>query len=758
MGRKPNQAIRHFFERGPKLNDNSNRYQQTCRRCGEKFEKGRQEALIAHVAKSCRGVNSQERERFLAEVSAKKQAAKTKTTIISSELPHALPELSGLEALAEVSRHHGQQSLQNDLIAQSSDFMGRSDVNNQNLLARASNTLPFHTTSASNSLLIPTTVRQDVEHSDELRIAALRALVPPRTNYLERTIDNDDALVDYSHGEAPIIGVNYSRHGPAHVIDSAGDSPGAADDLVDYGHGQAPIVDEHYSRHHKSPSSKDKSTESTHRTLDPLLSGTQDSQSCDDHDHMKLVAGYVADGDIHTDHDMDLPVSSMPPASGIDAPAFQTQHVFDAQAQFQIWHPGGKTPAVPKKVRGAFALDRRAAVKEVRKKGACLRCRMLKKACDSDDPCKECAKLENARMWKGQCLRIRLSQIFNVFSSTLFMNIAHKTTEQLRRTTTFTNLPGRLEISYFPNDSLFMTFAGLRASNDDEGQSRDIIDNDDEGVGIGSTFENKIHHYGHRALSTHFDTVDGHMMFTNMSHFMSHAIRQAMVMQNCVLIARALDLWICVTFLTKPRQDLIATHEPHLPPSNLPVDLAHNATQRSTGTHYIYIQLRRKLERACDTHFKAIMTELEKSLIQRRQADNFETFLGTTILLRCVEMVSYMYKGYDHLVDASSNGTRKDELYGADAWPLENSPNHYWQQGERFSDLLSSMLRLRKVLPEYTVRGGKIKVQDENEVVRDWFEAIDVEADSLQRARDNPYDAIDENAWEFRWMGKLLET
>lgn len=35
MGRKPNTLVLEFFDRGDKLDDNSNRYQQTCKRCGE---------------------------------------------------------------------------------------------------------------------------------------------------------------------------------------------------------------------------------------------------------------------------------------------------------------------------------------------------------------------------------------------------------------------------------------------------------------------------------------------------------------------------------------------------------------------------------------------------------------------------------------------------------------------------------------------------------------------------------------------------
>ena len=35
MGRRPHALIQEFFDRGPKLDDSSNRYQHTCKRCSE---------------------------------------------------------------------------------------------------------------------------------------------------------------------------------------------------------------------------------------------------------------------------------------------------------------------------------------------------------------------------------------------------------------------------------------------------------------------------------------------------------------------------------------------------------------------------------------------------------------------------------------------------------------------------------------------------------------------------------------------------
>ena len=40
MGRRPNAVVNEFFLRGEKLDDNSNRYQHTCKKCGEHVRRG----------------------------------------------------------------------------------------------------------------------------------------------------------------------------------------------------------------------------------------------------------------------------------------------------------------------------------------------------------------------------------------------------------------------------------------------------------------------------------------------------------------------------------------------------------------------------------------------------------------------------------------------------------------------------------------------------------------------------------------------
>jgi hypothetical protein len=118
MGRRPNPLILEYFERGPKLNDNSNRYPHTCKQCGENFPKGRIDSLTTHITKRCPAISDSERmraclelhgitqARTAAERHQQVQAAQAAAQANGQQMsPSALPQgWSALETLAEASR------------------------------------------------------------------------------------------------------------------------------------------------------------------------------------------------------------------------------------------------------------------------------------------------------------------------------------------------------------------------------------------------------------------------------------------------------------------------------------------------------------------------------------------------------------------------------------------------------------------------------------------------------------------------------
>lgn len=117
MGRKPNQLILEFFIRGQKLEDASNRYQHTCKACGEKFPKGRIDSLTNHLVKKCQAIPLRDRQRVLlrlhelpdlADDPSKDPNQQGANKGKQVDLPYTTRQnFDGLNVLAEASRQVG---------------------------------------------------------------------------------------------------------------------------------------------------------------------------------------------------------------------------------------------------------------------------------------------------------------------------------------------------------------------------------------------------------------------------------------------------------------------------------------------------------------------------------------------------------------------------------------------------------------------------------------------------------------------------
>ena len=111
-----------YFTRGKKINERSNRYEHTCKICGEFFPKGRIEYLLGHLTKKCVGLSLADKTKIVlrahdladpnAEITA--NALATEEQHPSEESPLNLPfspsrpqNFNALNVLAEASRQVG---------------------------------------------------------------------------------------------------------------------------------------------------------------------------------------------------------------------------------------------------------------------------------------------------------------------------------------------------------------------------------------------------------------------------------------------------------------------------------------------------------------------------------------------------------------------------------------------------------------------------------------------------------------------------
>jgi hypothetical protein len=161
MGRNANPIILKHYTRGNKIDNSSNRYQWTCKHCGEHFAKGRTDGLYNHISKKCTALSMAEKSNLALQIlelglaaqaaNAKRRKGRSADTKESDEALSISPEgFNRLNMLAEVSRQavesqHGGPSrfISGDNVAHKALVLDPA-LENQGLRGRLSNGMDNH--------------------------------------------------------------------------------------------------------------------------------------------------------------------------------------------------------------------------------------------------------------------------------------------------------------------------------------------------------------------------------------------------------------------------------------------------------------------------------------------------------------------------------------------------------------------------------------------------------------------------------------
>jgi len=417
------------------------------------------------------------------------------------------------------------------------------------------------------------------------------------------------------------------------------------------------------------------------------------------------------------------------------------------------------------KVRGRFSDTRRKEVQEVRKRGACIRCRMLKKPCSGENPCNTCQNVESARLWKQPCIRTRIAEEFSLYSAGLHAMLAHHAVYQAKGSIRLNQTPGRIEASHHPSSGHFATFTPLKCQQTQPADidplifaslaspDLELIDTDDDISGKLDAYIKKIGPTLHSAEPSPF-------MQTTIQTALSIIPTSTSTDQ---LLPKVLELWSFNRILTCTS----LTWHLYSNPTEAPSHSGPNTDNpsRTPITHapslnLIKLQLHSATEKRAACLARTIMNDLERRLLQRQQANPFETFLVAVILLACVERMCWLFRTYEPT--SSSETDLAKALQSQSKWPLDKAPAQYAQQGERFSDILNMLLKMRGVPPKPTPRDGDgvlLMVGDEvDESVGKWYEGIGVSVEMLDERRDGDraFVGVESGEWEFRFVGKIL--
>ncbi|KHJ35539.1 putative zn 2cys6 transcription factor protein [Erysiphe necator] len=741
MGRKPNALIIQYFDRGVKLQDSSNRYQHTCKACGEKFPKGRIDSLTTHLVKRCPALSIQDRQNALLQLNdlpnidlthnnnhAKRSS--TPSTVGLSVVPN---NWTALETLAEVSRQF-DMSEKHDVRS-----MGDNRIYNDREVSRQ--------TSAPRLELHEQYTLENPPISHDRRIhrgkrASILKINQNKSNNSQSLLFPDSSENSCSASPGVIVtnlGIDESNSTVGRFMTSMVDPQLLGNDSKT----QSSICSEDLASVHCNISTL-KTVEQALNETGPSFIPSMGHQSAENQKLKWPIVEYSRSSTCFGTQNFDC-VAENAGVSGMLVNKNPTSNLSAMTTEFSAEYGNGQKTNKPK-VRGRFSSSRRKEVQEVRKKGACIRCRMLKKPCSEDTPCNTCKNVESARLWKTPCIRTRVADELEMYSSGLHAVIAHQQINNAKTIFNFQPSLQRIEASHYPETTIFATFNSLEGHGvSPDGNIDPCLNEHNESIIFRildyetDDLPSKLETYAKRISRTFYEQEPSKFMHTTLNF----AQELASAKQD-YLLARTLELWTIV--------HILVDHE-------ISWRIAEKMTSNKHGyqdliidqscSNGVYGLICSQLSAAAETKAsglcKIVLNELERRLLQRSAAESFETFLAVLITLNCFEKSTWLFKSWEH----------ESFKY---RWPLDKTPGSIYSQGDKLADLLLMLLRMRNVPPKtYTRPEDGILASDATPIACEYYKKLNLSyVHVLSKQADYTYEPTNSRCYELRYCSRLL--
>lgn len=374
----------------------------------------------------------------------------------------------------------------------------------------------------------------------------------------------------------------------------------------------------------------------------------------------------------------------------------------------------------PRHSRARFTPARRKEVQEVRKIGACIRCRILRKNCGKGDPCETCRKVLAPRVWRTGCVRTRLHEQLDLYSAGVQVVLSQNRINLLKDQLQPINNGTIIQVSHFPETEINIkapTLVAVLEPSENQAAVREskepyhqviMIDQDAEDVPV----PDKIEKYMRAALPLLVERESSNFMRITLE-----TAKQRLEEEEDELLRKALELWGLVeiidrerqwTFLEKPGAE---GEEPRW------IKESHSGNDADIYT-MICMQLNAAAERKANNTSKSLLSLMHRLLQDSKTKIDFKMFLTALIFLNCVEKSTWAFKAWE-----------QDHL--RPGWPLERDPSAFTHQGGNLASLLRMLLAIRKALPQ-TARGedGKLITKEQDPEVVKFFEGLDLDCNT----------------------------
>lgn len=734
MGRKPNPLITEFFIRGAKLNDSTNRYQHTCRRCGELFAKGRVDAMTSHLMTKCPAISEPDRTRATLEVAG--WAPNRPGATYHRKLPpkETIPEeWSALETLAEASRqvNMNENRLPDELVPTDGPVEiahARFDVGQAWTLEYPPSTAGGKKQKYGAGKIGPAGASAGAKRNPRVTKAKPRKTRAARAGrggqFAEGSAEANlsvaaaatarlnDSLLDPQLADipmSPLPPTPIEAHTPLTAAAKLATVDGVEMEDLDDG--------EHWPEIYiPSPSPA------------PGLGSTSAPPP-------QPEATPAAPTPAASTPAPPTPAASTPaaPTPAASTPAAAIPAAIPAAPATQMAPPpppnrGGvrmNTSTLllngrSRHSRSRFTPSRRKEVQEVRKIGACIRCRILRKNCGQGTPCDTCRKVLMPRVWRTGCVRTKLHEQLDIYSAGVQVVLSQNRINLLKDSLELSKDQTYIELSHFADSGHKIVLTALDAllePSEAQAKERKSTDPFPQAVMIDQDVYDvpaKVEAYVKEVLPLFIEKEP--------SKFMKTTLEVAMEQQAFAedpLLRRALDLWALVESIDRERQWTIL-EKPGVEGAE-PRWISEVQSENDADIYtMICMQLNAAAERKANVTSKALLNHMDRLLTDSKTKIGFKMYLTIIIFLSCVEKSSWAFKAWE-----------QDHL--RPGWPLERDPSVFAHQGASLAGLLKMLLAIRKSLPmtRKDIVDGKLTTDDENPFVVDYFQRIDLDCKSL---------------------------
>jgi hypothetical protein len=360
--------------------------------------------------------------------------------------------------------------------------------------------------------------------------------------------------------------------------------------------------------------------------------------------------------------------------------------------------------------RARFDPSRRKQVQEVRKIGACIRCRILRKTCSQGSPCETCRKVLAPRIWKSGCVRTKFTEQLDIYFAGVQIVLSQQRITSLKASHELVSNGSVISCSLIPEHHVPADMKVYISAGSKEplvpghpvipNNEVVMIDNDKEDVAAW------MEAYMRAILPELVQREPSHFVQTTLNTAM-HIARQT----NDELLNKAIELWGFVEVLNLEQQWNILV--------KASAEDEEGRWIHTDGDYEIFaticLQLNAAAERKAGNTSKALLTGMQRVLQDSKTKVDFSMFFTTLLLLNCVEKSTWAFKAWE-----------QESLRAT--WPLDKDPIGFTQQGHEITPLLRMLLDIRKALPRTAIReeDGVLFTEEHDEVVQSYFQTLNL--------------------------------